>query len=121
MRVGDPLPRLVLHHRHAGHALLGGEDRCRGCASGRRRTRRGLRSARSSEQGEVGGEAFAQPDIVPVLLGDGIAEPLVGDLVRHQVRTPARPVTDVLAVEDGAGVLHAAAARPRHLHAASFS
>jgi len=36
------------------------------------------------EEGEIGGEAFAEPDVVPVTLGDAIAEPLVGDFVGDQ-------------------------------------
>ena len=65
------------------------------------------------ERREVGGEAFAQPRVVPVLLGDGIAKPLVGDLVRHQAEGGA--VGDAaFAEEDGAGVFHAAA-HARHL------
>jgi hypothetical protein len=35
------------------------------------------------EIGEIGGEAFAQPDVAPAGFGDAVAEPLVGDLVGH--------------------------------------
>lgn len=34
--------------------------------------------------GHVGGKAFAEPEVVPLGLGGGVAEPLVGDLVGHQ-------------------------------------
>ena len=58
---------------------------------------------------EVGGEALAQPDVVPVALGDRVAEPLVGDLVHdHGVPPPLRPAHGVVAVEDGRRRLHAA-------------
>src|SRR5471030_1118838 len=50
------------------------------------------------EQREVGGEAFAQPDVVPILLRRRIAEPLVRHLVRDQLA--ARPGVAV-AIEDG--------------------
>ena len=36
------------------------------------------------EQREAGGEAFAEPDVVPVFFRDGIAEPLVCDFVSDQ-------------------------------------
>ena len=55
---------------------------------------------------EVGREPLAQPHIVPVLLGDGVAEPLVGHFV-HDRRMSARDV--LLAVEDRRGRLHASA------------
>ena len=42
------------------------------------------------QQREVGGEPLAQPDVVPVALGDGVAEPLVGDLVGDQARAGRR-------------------------------
>ena len=41
------------------------------------------------KQREIGGEALAQPGVVPVLLGHRIAEPLVRDLVRDQTRRRA--------------------------------
>ena len=60
------------------------------------------------QQREIGGEAFAQPHVVPVFFGDRIAEPLVRRLVRHQAE--GRPAGDrFLPVEDLAGMLHAAA------------
>ena len=34
------------------------------------------------ETGEVGGEAFAQPEVGPGGFGDGIAEPLMRDFMR---------------------------------------
>ena len=37
---------------------------------------------------EVGREPLAQPHVVPVALGDGVAPPLVGDFV-HDGRTAA--------------------------------
>ena len=36
------------------------------------------------ESGEVGGEAFVEPDVRPVLAGQVVAEPLVRQLVRNQ-------------------------------------
>ena len=67
------------------------------------------------QQGEIGGEALAQPDVVPVALGDRVAEPLVRDLVGDEaVDAAARDVP--LAVEDRAGQLHPAA-EPRGLDA----
>ena len=58
------------------------------------------------EEREVGREAFAQPDIVPIAFGDGVAPPLVRDLVddRRVARGDA-----LLAIEDDGGVLGAAA------------
>src|SRR5690348_11595451 len=58
------------------------------------------------EEGEVGGEALAEPDVVPVLFGDRVAEPLMGHLVGDQLTTGARRR---VAVEDVGGQLHAAA------------
>ena len=58
------------------------------------------------EQGEVGREALAQPHVVPVVLGDRIAPPLVRDLVDDR---RASGGDALLAVEDRAGVLGAAA------------
>ncbi len=60
------------------------------------------------EQGEVGGEALAEPDVVPVALGDGVAEPLVGHLVGDEAIHAAAGY-GTLAVEDRAGDLHPAA------------
>src|SRR5262245_26807459 len=72
----------------------------------------------NKEQREVSGEAFAQPDIVPIRLGDGVAEPLVGDLVRDEADD--RSATErVLTVENRAGVF-GAAVDPRRLHVAEF-
>ncbi len=61
------------------------------------------------QQREVGREPLAQPDIVPVVFGHRIAEPLMRDLVRDQPRQAALPPHAVLAVEDRRGQLHAAA------------
>src|SRR5664279_3594642 len=62
----------------------------------------------AGEGREIGGEAFAEPRVVPVLLGDRIAKPLVRDLVRQQ--TEGGTVGHAaFAKEDGAGVLHGAA------------
>ena len=59
------------------------------------------------EVGEVGGEALAQPDVVPVALRDRVAEPLVGDLVHdHAVPPPRGPTHGVVAVEDRRRRLH---------------
>ena len=58
------------------------------------------------EQREVGRKPLAQPHIVPVALGDGIAEPLVRDLVHDRAAAGAHAF---LAVEDRARVLGAAA------------
>ncbi len=41
------------------------------------------------EEREIGREALAQPDVVPISFRDRIAKPLVGDLVGHQVRDVA--------------------------------
>src|SRR5262249_54745830 len=72
----------------------------------------------NKEQREVSGEAFAQPDIVPIRLGDGVAKPLVGDLVRDEADD--RSATErVLTVENRAGVF-GAAVDPRRLHVAEF-
>ena len=64
----------------AGVALLDGED---DLAAPLQAGDEGVAAAvvLEEEQGEVGGEALAQPDVVPVALGDGVAEPLVRDLV----------------------------------------
>ena len=47
------------------------------------------------QQGEIRGEALTQPHVDPVPLRDGIAEPLVGDLVDDDVgqRTLRSPTT----------------------------
>ena len=37
------------------------------------------------QAGEVGGEPLAEPHVVPIALGDRIAEPLVGDLVDDDI------------------------------------
>jgi len=59
----------------------------------------------AGEGREIGGEAFAEPRVVPVLLGDRIAKPLVRDLVRQQ--TEGGTVGHAaFAKEDGAGVLN---------------
>src|SRR5262245_1064482 len=72
----------------------------------------------NKEQREVSGEAFAQPDIVPIRLGDGVAKPLVGDLVRDEADDGAA-TERVLTVENRAGVF-GAAVDPRRLHVAEF-
>ena len=78
------LGEIIVDHGDSGRALFCRE--CgRGCAAWPREKRRGLDRTRVASDGEIGGEAFAQPDVVPVLLGDRIAKPLVRDLVRHQV------------------------------------
>ena len=70
------------------------------------------------EQGEVGREALAEPDLVPVALGYRVAEPLVRNLMSDEtVHSPARDRT--LAVEDRAGNLHPPA-DPRGLDPGEF-
>ena len=76
--------QIVVHHGDSGRALFRAENR-----GARLRFRPATKASRPSivlrgQQREIGGEAFAQPGVVPVLLGDRIAEPLVRDLVRHQ-------------------------------------
>ena len=56
------------------------------------------------EEREVRREALAQPDVVPVAFGRGIAEPLMGHLVRDELPSGHAAV----AVEDVGGQLHAA-------------
>jgi hypothetical protein len=58
------------------------------------------------KQREVGSEPLAEPDIVPIALGDGVAPPLVSHLV-HDRRVSGRDA--FLAVEDDRGVLGAPA------------
>ena len=65
--------------------------------------------------GQVGREALAEPDVRPVALGNGVAEPLVGDLVRDQTLDAAFAVDRVLVVEHVAGILQTAPAG-RGLH-----
>ena len=38
---------------------------------------------------EIGREALAEPQVIPVALRDRIAEPLMGNLVRHQFDEPS--------------------------------
>ena len=65
------------------------------------------------EVGEIGCESLAEPDVVPVGLGHRVAEPLVGDLVRHQVGALPPSSDRSLVVEDGARVLRPAVSRTR--------
>jgi len=59
------------------------------------------------QQREVGGEAFAQPDIIPVFLGNRIAKPVMRNFVRHQVG--GGMVGDcVFAVKNSRGMFRAA-------------
>jgi hypothetical protein len=62
------------------------------------------------QQREIRREALAQPHIVPVVLGDRVAEPLVRDLVDDDVAPAlaARAGDRSFAVEDRAGRFHAA-------------
>src|ERR1051325_7871366 len=64
---------------------------------------------------EICSEAFAQPDVVPVFFSDGVAEPLMSNLVRDQ----ANPLTSdsglwiiedlVLTIKNRTGVFSASA------------
>ena len=45
------------------------------------------------EQREVGGEPFTQPNVIPIRLGHGVAEPLVRDLVNDDVAPAHAAVT----------------------------
>ena len=58
--------------------------------------------------GQVGRESLAEPDVVPVVGGHGIAEPLVDDLVGHGVFDGSIAIHESLAVEDVARILHPA-------------
>ena len=62
------------------------------------------------EQGEIGSEALAQPDVVPVGFSDGVPEPLMGDLVDHHVPPPHRagPRYALLGIKDARGRFHPA-------------
>jgi len=57
--------------------------------------------------GHIGSEAFAKPEVSPLGLCGGVAEPLVGYLVRHQGFN-TRGIDRVLKVEDSAGIFQAA-------------
>ena len=62
------------------------------------------------EQREVRREAFAQPDVIPVVFGDGIPEPLMRHLVDDHVPPAHVPFARDrgVAVEDGGRRLHPA-------------
>src|SRR5687767_2464001 len=62
------------------------------------------------ECAQIRREALAQPEIVPVPLRDGVSEPLMRDLVRHEAFQRAYAVDLLLIEEDRAGVLHPAEA-----------
>ena len=59
---------------------------------------------------KVGCEALRQPQVVPVVLRDGITKPLVGGLVGYQSFTHRAVRVATRGVEDGARVLHPAKA-----------
>ncbi len=62
---------------------------------------------------EVGREALAQPEVVPVARGHRVAEPLMGDLVRHRPLLDGLALELALGVEDRAGIFHPADVRRR--------
>ena len=67
----------------------------------------------SPERGEVGGEAFRQPDVGPLALRDSVSEPLMRRLVRNQRLVRAARLEQLRRVEDRAGVLHTTVTRGR--------
>ena len=115
--IGYSGPRLILHHGHIRHSLLGRQNlRARALQPGDE----GLAAlvVLGRQQSEIRGEALAEPDVVPIFLGDGIAKPLVRDFVRYQAEC-GRAVDRPLAVEYRAGVFHAAIVAGR-LHIREF-
>ena len=111
------LGEIVVDHGDTGGALFDGEDVGAGAAHG---GEEGVAAVveLGGEGGEVGGEALAQPGVVPILFSNGIAEPLVGGLVGYEAE--GGTIGDAaFAVEDGAGVLHAAA-HAGHLDVGEF-
>src|SRR6185436_19170060 len=56
---------------------------------------------------EVGGEAFRQPEMMPIALGDRITKPLVGGLVGYSFLVQFLFAVRLVGVEDRGGVFHA--------------